>query len=352
MGSALFKVVMDLPDDDREEAARSPYRDDPDDSRGVPAPADAGRKPVRILAKLLSALLKQPEMLAPPEQVIPMVATAGSVTMLAAREKLGKSTFAAFLAAVVSLGSSLWGHTVKQGRVLWVGLEEAPSHAVRRFAELGADANQIALIDHLPAKNPIRQLRREVAAFQPRIIIIDTLSALYSAVGNESAAAAWTGELKSLIRLARKSGAAILILHHATKKTGAYRGSTAIGASMDLILEMDEADDDDHVRLIKPRGRLRVAPYAVRFDGVREWTLEERTERDPAAARESKVSDLRKRILAWIAAQPHPVFLVAIRKAMGGRAEEVDAAVRALVNAGKVVRLGRRKGYTVAKRRR
>lgn len=351
MGSALSAVMMDLPDEDHDENDPSPYRDDPDDSRGVLVPEHGGRKPVRILAKLLSALMEQPEMLAPPEEVIPMIATAGFVTMLAAREKLGKSTFAAFLAAIVSLGSSLWGQTVKRGRVLWIGLEEAPSHAVRRFAELGADANQIALVDHLPTKNPIRQLRREVEAFQPRFVIIDSLSVLYSAVANESAATVWNGELKALIRLARKSGAAILILHHATKKTGEYRGSTAIGASMDLILEMDEADDDDHVRLIKPRGRLRVAPYAVRFDGVREWTLEERTERDPAAAREAKAGDLRKRILAWIAAQPHPVFLVAIRTAIGGRAAEVDAAVRGLVKAGEVVHLGRRQGYSIAKRR-
>ena len=348
----MLKVLADLPPDDRMEDAPSPYRDDPDDSRAVPAPVNAGRKPVRILAKLLSSLLMQPEMLAAPEEVIPMVAAAGFLTMLAAREKLGKSTFAAFLAAIVSLGCSLWGHTVKKGRVLWIGLEEAPSHAVRRFADLGADANQIALIDRLPAVNPIRQLRREVKAFKPRLIVIDSLSALYSAVANESAAAAWTAALKSLIRLARESGAAILILHHATKGTGEYRGSTAIGASMDLILEMGESDDDPQVRNIKPRGRLPIAPYAVRYDGVREWTLADRTHSGLGAARDEKAKELRDRILAWIAAQPNPVFLAGIRKAGGGRAEDVDAAVRALVADGLVNHLGPRKGYVVATRER
>lgn len=302
-------------------------------------------RPVRAVP--LATLLKDPRLCQPPEMVVPFIAAVGRVTMLAATEKLGKSTLAAFLAAVVTCGRELWQSAVKPGVVLWVGLEEEPGDAVRRFKEMGANPHRLAMLDRLTAEDPVEQLRAEVVAYQPRLIIIDSLAVFFD-TDDENAAAAWKKRLMPLVELARSSRAAIIILHHANKSDGRYRGSSAIGAGMDMILEMTKSPDRFEVRLLNPRGRWSVQPFAVRYDGVSAWTLEGDIPRSAAAVQAAKTTGLQEAVFNWLSAQSAPSLVADIRRGVGGKGTDCDAALRALVEAGRVIHLGRRKGYVVA----
>jgi len=72
--------------------------------------------------------------------------------------------------------------------------------------------------------------------------------------------------LAPINELARDYGLASILLHHASRATGEYRDSTAIGAKVDVILEMDSGTmDDQTLRRIKARGRFPVDSFSIRL---------------------------------------------------------------------------------------
>lgn len=315
----------------------------------VPETVSVNGRQKRVHAIRLSRLLENEALLAVPEMVIPLLAAVGRLTMLAAREKLGKSTLAAFLAAVVSCGRDLWGHTVTKGAVLWVGLEEEPGDAVRRFVAMGADPDHVFIIPRLPSEHAMEQLQAEIVAHSPRLVVVDSLAAFFRDIEDENGAAAWTKHLMPLVEIARTTRAAIVVLHHANRAQGSYRGSSAIGAAMDMILEMTESSTDATARTIKPRGRWAVPAITLRYvEETREWLLVDGDAQDTDAARAARLTAIGDGILAWLASQTTPATVTAIRQAMGGKGTDCDEALRQLVEAQRVIHLGLRKGYVLA----
>ncbi len=328
------------------ENSGSPYRDDGRE----PTMALVGGRPIRVLGIPMTELIAMPEMMREPDMVAPFIAAAGTVTMIAGREKSGKSTLAAFVCSKVTQGGTLWGEPLKAGNVLWVGLEEQPAHAVKRFNEMGADISRLVVLSRLGTVPPVLQLEAEIAAHHPKFVVIDSLTVFFREIEDENSALAWTRALMPLVELARLTGTAIVVLHHAAKATGTYRGSTAIGAEMDMILEMFEPDRESTVRQISPRGRWALAPYSVRYEPSREWTLiEDGTQANER--RDAKQRSLQDRIRAWLAAQSGPVYLHALRAAMGGNAADVDAVVAGMVECGEITHLGKRRGYVLSETR-
>jgi hypothetical protein len=282
-----------------------------------------------------------------PEEVVPGLAAVGRVALLAAREKMGKSTFAAAAAVEVSRGGSILGQPVQEGVVLWVGLEEAVQDALLRFKEMGANPDNLVLLERLDGPGGATQLKVEIVAHKARFVVIDSL-AKFSAglVEDENSSSGWTRELGHISDIARCTGAAIVILHHANRSTGSYRGSSAIGANVDMIVEMFEDAKDSTVRLLKPKGRWRTTPYAVRYDPDTS-TYEPVVLADGSEASARARDDGRQaQILSWLAQHPGS-GKAKIREGIGGRAEHVDDALRALVAAGKVTHLGLKEGYVV-----
>ncbi len=202
---------------------------------------------------------EHPELLQPPEVVVPNLAWRGRVTLLAAREKAGKSTYAAFGAALLSQTS--------EGGVLWVNLEEAPYDVVSRFGELEADPDHVVVSEHLP--NKLNDLEAAIEEHKPDLVVIDTLGAWGSGrVSDWNSAAQVTPVMLELVELARRYKVAIVILHHARKSDGSYRDSSAIAAAVDVLIEMSPDDKDDQVRHFKPKGRWTVQPYSLRWTGT------------------------------------------------------------------------------------
>jgi hypothetical protein len=76
-------------------------------------------------------------------------------------------------------------------------------------------------------------------------------------------ASAWTPLMARLVRIARRRDAAVLLLHHALKSDGAYRDSTAIGAAVDVILELRPDEQNAMARRLRTRGRFQVPDTTV-----------------------------------------------------------------------------------------
>ena len=298
-----------------------------------------------VLSKLLFLLMKDPALLAPLEMLIPFFAALGRVTMLAAREKLGKSTLVAFLVSKLSNGQMLWGmKLLAPTKVLYVSLEEGLGDLVRRFAKMGANADNIRVIDSLPVKGALNHIAAEVHHFGAKLIVIDSLAALATAIEDENSATGWTAFLRELTAIARTQNVAIIVIHHGNKQSGKYRGSSAIGAAMDMIIEMDATDEASTRRQFATRGRWDTQPFELGYDATSgEWAL---LAGGPSVRESEAQLELDTQVLELVTRQ-HGVTKTSLREAIGGDKAKVDAALARLLQAGDVARLGLRSGYCV-----
>ena len=217
---------------------------------------------VRCLAEILA----DPTALEGPKVVAPRFAYEGRSTLLAGREKDGKSTQGSAIAAAVSAGLHFLGEPCRPGRVLYWALEEPLSDPARRLVAFGCDPSQVFLVDRVT--EPLAELRAHVEAVKPALVLIDTLAAFTEPLALDSgSASAWTPVMGEIGRTARDSGAAIILLHHARKSDGKYRDSTAIGAGVDAVLEFSSCAEDASVRRVKARARWHLPEFSVRLIG-------------------------------------------------------------------------------------
>lgn len=305
-----------------------------------PFQVDIDGRAVTVHGRLLTELQKDEKLLQPANVIVPGLAAAGRVTMLAAREKMGKSTLMAYAAAQMSRGGHIWEQETIPCRVLWVGLEESPADAVTRFIAMGADPEMLTIVTRLGGEGGLNQLRAEIVAAKPDLVIVDSLAAYAKGIEDENNAVACTALLNPLVEFVHDSGVALVLLHHANKSGSGYRGSVAIGAAMDMILEMHPVERDQSLRRIEAKGRFRIDSYEVRYDvNTHTWT-----HTGEARTPQQRADDLQGAALEWIKANPNQ-GKEKIRAAMGRNATQTDMAIEALVAQNKVRHMGQRAGY-------
>jgi hypothetical protein len=215
----------------------------------------------------LASLLVDPMLSAVLDHVVPFLAVVGRITLLVAREKVGKSTLARAAAAAVSAGSTFLDQEVSQGGVLWVVLEEALADVVHKLNAFGPRAEEVWLLKPT-SEDRFEEMRHAVESVKPRLVVIDTLSSYAAGEGaDENASTFWTRLIGQFRSLAEENNCAVLLLHHAAKRDGGgYRGSTAIGAAVDQIIEMQETDASSVARIMSSHGRLDIPSFTVSYN--------------------------------------------------------------------------------------
>jgi hypothetical protein len=215
-------------------------------------------------------LASRPELLVPPDPTIPALAWKGRVTLLAGREKAGKSTLLSAGLSAYSRGLPFLGDPTPGGRALyWSADREAFADWLTRLRRFGADLSKIDLLLRPPLSF------EEVAECVPGygVLVVDTLASASTSVEEASSSVEWLRVLLPYVDLARRTGVAVVLLHHASKLTGKYRDSTAIGATVDVIIEMARGADPD-TRDLETIARFPApATRAVRLAGAadRAW---------------------------------------------------------------------------------
>jgi hypothetical protein len=278
----------------------------------------------------VAEVLADPELSRPPEAVIPRLAYRSRVSMLASREKLGKTTLVAAGAATVSTGGAFLGEQSAEGCVLWVGPEEALGDQANRLNDFGCDPERVYILDRVT--DPVADVWAAIEQTRPVLIVIDTLASLVSTLDlDPGSSAAWTPIMAGFCRMARDSGAAVLLIHHARKSDGAYRDSSAIGAGVDLILEMGAEAGGGTVRKVRGRGRWRVDDFAVQLEGEH-WAL--------------VAGELSLETLVYLYVERNPgASLRAVRAGVQGKARLVDDALRRLEARGAIENTGVSQGH-------
>lgn len=286
----------------------------PEPENRQPAEPRSQTTPFRSLADLMS----DSETASQPTVVVPRLAWKGRTTLLAAREKMGKSTTMGAAAARVSTGGDFLDGTCLQGPVLWLGLEEHNDDIAARFQRFEAEPGMVFIATGACGMREIEKATRER---RPALIVVDTLPAFVEdLVDDAQKSASWTPVMLRFSRLAHSSGAAVVLLHHSRKSDGRYRDSTAIGAGVDVILEVQADGADESVRHLKPRARFPVPKTSFRFTGAGfELT--------------GDAQSLEARILDFVASHPESTKRD-VRKGVKGKTAAVCKAIDQLIERG------------------
>jgi hypothetical protein len=269
----------------------------------------------------LAELLADPAAYELPAPAIPRLAWPGRVTLLAAPEKLGKSTLTTAAAAAMSRGELWLGSATTAGSVLWA-TEEHVMDVARRMHDFGADPEAVIVMQW--QADPIAEIRAEVEARRPALVVIDTLAAIAEHARPESGSASqWSAIMRPLVRMARECEVALLILHHSRRADGQYRDSSEIGAAVDVIAEMNGIVTGT-TRRITYRGRYGRGTYSVKLMG-RHYVL----------VTEQEAGDLREEVYRYVAAHPE-CSQRTVEAGVEGRASEIRAALSELLQAERI----------------
>ena len=216
---------------------------------------------------LLADLFARPELLLPPPVIVPRLAWEGRVTLLTAREKVGKSTLMGQAVAQSSHGPCTFLGDDIDGprRTLWLALDEPLGDLVRRLSRYTAHPERIGIRTTRPDPELFARIIQMVGA---QLVVIDHLTAYGSGVVKDANQATDLEPLlKTLRTIAQATKAGIVLLHHSAKGSGDYRDSTAIGAGVDAMVLMKPAEDDPDLRVCTCKGRVPNVDFKMAYVG-------------------------------------------------------------------------------------
>ena len=224
---------------------------------GAIAPTAAARLAARGITETPSAIA-----------VVPYLAWASRVTLLAAREKDGKSTLVGGAVAALTRGALWLGQSCAPvGPVLWLH-EELEDDVIGRLQQFGTDLSRVHLLQ-LPRPDAAGDLAANAARLRPVLIVVDSLTRYVPGrVTDPTRATQWEPVMSEFLRVAQQSGAAILVVHHAGKKDGEYRDSTEIGAGVDMLIQMPRGLRGNRQALVAAGRIIGVAPYTITVELV------------------------------------------------------------------------------------
>lgn len=285
----------------------------------------------------LDELLDNDAIMRPPPPIVPRLAWASRSTLLAAREKAGKSTLTSYIVACVSRGRPFLGDPCAHGDVLVMGLEEFIGDTARRLRDFDADGKHVHIVDRFAGDAAMRpeEFRNHVESVGPLLVVLDSLSAYgRGIVQDDNNASQMTNLVQPLTDVVHQLGCALLIIHHATKATGRSRGSTATPAAVDMVVEFDipNEDTDPTLRRVRSVGRVPVPRvYDIRYTG-HDYEL--------ATSTEAPVDE---RIIAVVSNRPL-ISANDVIDAIGARRQEVQARIAQLIADRRLVDMGKGHG--------
>jgi RecA-family ATPase len=191
----------------------------------------------------------------------------GGLVLLAAFMKVGKSTFAYPLAISIAQGRPFLGYQTRKGAVLILAVEEHERDVKLRLRRFGMRPDDPIYIHPGPLDNSFRvlaEIQKFIVEKGISAVFLDTLGR-YWKIHDENNNAEVIRRVSPLLDLARKTNAAITLIHHERKSGGedgkGIRGGSALFGIVDqaLILTRREGGDQTQ-RVLSTHGRYDESP--------------------------------------------------------------------------------------------
>ncbi len=196
----------------------------------------------------------------PVDWVLDGIAARSAVTMIHGDAGLGKSMFALAGAVAVTRGAPFMNHSTPRGRVLYIDAENGKGEAHRRIRALGLTAAEAGSLVYCEAlgvdlRGDADELLSAAVDAEPDLVIADSLATLSRS--DEDSSGETTLAIQVLQRIARETGAAVILLHHDKKDKTNFRGSSAIAAVVEIRWHLTkDADRENARRLVNEKCRL------------------------------------------------------------------------------------------------
>jgi hypothetical protein len=175
----------------------------------------------------------------------------GAVTMLVGREGQGKSMLALALGAAIGHGGTVAEIECRPGRVLVIDAENGEAEIHRRVRGLGVKPGTLVYVEaeRFDLRADLGDVEALLAHYRPDVLVLDSLRSLTPGL-DENDSGPVEAVLGPLRSLSRRHRCATLVLHHAGKASNGYRGSTAIGAAVELGFTLAREGEDPHRRTL------------------------------------------------------------------------------------------------------
>lgn len=198
-----------------------------------------------------------------PEYTIENIIQENSVAILVGQPGTYKSFIALDWAHHIAAGLPTWnGLKIKNGKVIYYAAEGAGG--IGKRAKAWMQEHQVTEVQNfwltgesinITKDKGTQAIVDEVIQYQPVLVIIDTLSRA-SLGANENNNSQMAQVMDNAGRIARASGATVLLIHHTRKDGTSFRGAQAILGAIDtmmytiiedgkLILHCDRQKDDE-----------------------------------------------------------------------------------------------------------
>jgi len=215
-----------------------------------------------VLYSMADAMQPQPAR----DWVVKGLLEAGDVGILSAWTGSGKTWIAYELGTAHALGAAWEEFETTQGTTLIVNEEMGERDLKIRLAMCNrakfGDENtpvywvsfgRFNFLSEKTAVHDVELLEDVITRSQARLVIIDALADVMAG-GNENDVKDTQPVFMRLSEIARKTGAAILVIHHCGKN-GQTRGSSAIPGAVDLVIKMTRSEDSPFVNFETEKAR-------------------------------------------------------------------------------------------------
>jgi len=194
-----------------------------------------------------------------------------TLTLLAGEAGAGKSILMDNLCSGVAHGRTVAGLPCVKGVALYVDGEMGAEMFFDRYRDTGRDRADFLYLDamgfDLSVTKPddLGWLRDQITSVGAQFVVVDSLRRLVPS-RSENDSDDMAPALAALAKVARDTGAAVVVIHHKGDGEKFYRGSTAIKDQVDALfglLHVNPDDDDDRRLRLTCRGARAKAPRSA-----------------------------------------------------------------------------------------